>query len=82
MMTTADLKSLLSNNALTVLTRRYLKKDQEGQILEEPAAMFRRVAETVAAAETRFAPGQDVQSLADQFYDAMTRLEFLPNSLL
>lgn len=80
MMTTADLKSLLSNNAVTVLTRRYLKKDQEGRILEEPADMFRRVAETVAAAETRFAPDQDVQSLADQFYDAMTRLEFLPNS--
>ena len=81
MMTTADLKSLLSNNALTVLTpASYLKKDQEGQILEEPADMFRRVAETVAAAETRFAPDQDVQSLADQFYDAMTRLEFLPNS--
>lgn len=80
MMTTADLKSLLSNNALTVLTRRYLKKDQEGRILEEPADMFRRVAESVADAETLFAADADAKPLADQFYDAMTRLEFLPNS--
>jgi ribonucleoside-diphosphate reductase alpha chain len=80
MMTTADLESLLSNNALTVLKRRYLKKNQEGQILEEPADMFRRVAEAVAGAETQFGQGEDVASLTARFYDAMTRLEFLPNS--
>ncbi|ABA89093.1 ribonucleoside diphosphate reductase, adenosylcobalamin-dependent [Syntrophotalea carbinolica DSM 2380] len=80
MMTTADLASLLSKNALTVLKRRYLKRDQDGRILEDPADMFRRVADAVADAETRLASGQDATSLADRFYDAMTCLEFLPNS--
>lgn len=80
MMTTADLESLLSNNALTVLERRYLKRDPEGQVLEAPADMFRRVADAVAAAETRFAASQDAENLAERFYDAMTKLEFLPNS--
>jgi ribonucleoside-diphosphate reductase alpha chain len=80
MMTTADLESLLSRNALTVLKRRYLKRDQEGHILEDPADMFRRVAEAVAGAENLFESQVDIAALADEFYDAMTRLEFLPNS--
>ena len=44
----------LSENALTVLRRRYLLKDADGRPAEEPADMFRRVAENIAQAEARF----------------------------
>ncbi|BCR05349.1 ribonucleotide-diphosphate reductase subunit alpha [Desulfuromonas versatilis] len=78
---TADQNTLpLSKNALTVLERRYLKRNSEGKVLETPADMFRRVAEAIAAAESRLGTGNDPQSLAAEFYQMMTSLEFLPNS--
>ena len=70
----------LSPNAVTVLERRYLKRDQEGKILETPADMFRRVARTIAEGEQAFAAGQPVKTLEEEFYRMMTSLEFLPNS--
>ena len=70
----------LSKNALTVLERRYLKRDLAGKPVETAAAMFRRVAETIASAEERLKTGNDSQTLADEFYRLMTSLEFLPNS--
>lgn len=70
----------LTKNALTVLERRYLKRDQEGRPLETPVHMFRRVAETIAAAERKFNPEADIGKLADKFYNIMAGLEFLPNS--
>ncbi len=69
----------LTKNAVTVLERRYLKRDENGKPLETPNDMFRRVAETIASAESRFS-GADPAELAEQFYQAMTSLEFLPNS--
>lgn len=70
----------LSRNALTVLERRYLKRDREGKILETPARMFRRVADSIAVAEKIFSTKADIAKLADQFYKMMAALEFLPNS--
>jgi len=70
----------LSKNALTVLERRYLKRDSEGKVLETPADMFRRVSETIASAESRLDTGNDPAALAAEFYRMMTELEFLPNS--
>jgi ribonucleoside-diphosphate reductase alpha chain len=43
----------LSQNARTVLARRYLKKDETGQPIEDPETMFWRVASTIAAEDTR-----------------------------
>jgi ribonucleoside-diphosphate reductase alpha chain len=70
----------LSKNALTVLQRRYLKKDDEGKVLEKPVDMLSRVAEAVAAAEDLFEHGRDAAELAKEFYGMMSSLEFLPNS--
>jgi ribonucleoside-diphosphate reductase alpha chain len=70
----------LTKNAVTVLERRYLKRDEEGRVLERPADLFRRVADTIAAADARFDPQADTAALSGEFYRMMTRLEFLPNS--
>jgi ribonucleoside-diphosphate reductase alpha chain len=68
----------LTANALEVVRARYLQKDEQGRIIETPAEMFGRVAVHVAAVEQRY--GGDSAATAHQFYDAMARLEFLPNS--
>ena len=70
----------LSKNALTVLEKRYLRRDTNGKSLESPADMFRRVAETIAASDAAFDKKADVKGLADTFYNMMTSFEFLPNS--
>jgi len=70
----------LMENALHVLERRYLKKDKQGQVIETPEAMFRRVAQTIASAELVYDPKADVKAREEEFYQLMTNLEFLPNS--
>jgi ribonucleoside-diphosphate reductase alpha chain len=70
----------LKKNAITVLERRYLKRDKEGKVLETPSQMFRRVADTIAAADKKFNKENDPAQLAEEFYHMMTSLEFLPNS--
>ena len=70
----------LTENALRVLKRRYLKKDKQGKVIETPEEMFRRVARTVSAAELIYDPKADVRAREEQFYRLMAGLEFLPNS--
>ncbi|MCX5906277.1 MAG: vitamin B12-dependent ribonucleotide reductase [Deltaproteobacteria bacterium] len=70
----------LSQNAITVLEKRYLRRDKDGKVLETPAVMFRRVADTLAAAEKKLAENAATAKLADEFYHLMADLEFLPNS--
>ena len=65
-------------HAEEVLRARYLKKDDRGRIMETPAEMLARVAVHVADVERRY--GGDPTATADTFYEAMARLEFLPNS--
>ena len=70
----------LSENAKTVLTRRYLKKDLDGKATEAPASMFRRVARHIAKAEKNYGTDTNVKKFEALFYDIMTDLKFLPNS--
>jgi ribonucleoside-diphosphate reductase alpha chain len=66
----------LSPNALTVLRRRYLAKNERGVVVESPSEMFHRVADDMASLE----PPAHRRRLACQFYEAMASLTFLPNS--
>jgi ribonucleoside-diphosphate reductase alpha chain len=70
----------LSKNAITVLEKRYLKRDHAGKVLEKPETMFQRVASAIASAELNFSPEADVAALTGKFYDMMVKFEFLPNS--
>jgi len=70
----------LTENAIHVLERRYLRKDKQGQVIETPEEMFRRVAQAIASAELIYNPKTDVKAREKEFYQLMANLEFLPNS--
>jgi len=71
----------LSQNARTVLDKRYLVKDKTGKSVETPEDMFWRVATTVAEPERRYgASEKQVEKVARQFYELMTQRRFEPNS--
>lgn len=70
----------LSENALVVLERRYLKKDKEGKVCETPEQLFYRVASYIAQADLNYDKNADIEDLTLQFYNLMANLEFLPNS--
>ena len=70
----------LTENARTVLNKRYLKKDASGHPVETPEIMFRRVANAVAEADRIYDPEAPVEETALEFYNMMALLEFLPNS--
>lgn len=73
-------KAVLSDNALTVLEKRYLRRDESGNVVETPEELFFRVAENIASAECYFSKEQQVDLWAERFYNLMVDLEFLPNS--
>ncbi len=71
----------LSEIARTVLKKRYLIKDDHGNVVETPETMFRRVADTIAAIERRYgAKPKQVHAWSDRFYHLMTQGLFEPNS--
>ncbi len=49
-----DRKLGLTENAIKVLERRYLIKDDEGKTVETPTELFHRVARHIAKAEYRY----------------------------
>ena len=71
----------LSENAIKVLEKRYLKRDKDGNCTEKPADMFRRVARAIAEGDLKFGASQsDVDKLTERFYRAITSRYFMPNS--
>ena len=71
----------LTENAKVVLERRYLSKDREGNVLEDPEGMFRRVAINLSQADLNYdATEEQRQATEEEFYQAMRRLDLLPNS--
>ncbi|MCA9416644.1 MAG: adenosylcobalamin-dependent ribonucleoside-diphosphate reductase [Candidatus Omnitrophica bacterium] len=70
----------LTDNSKRVLERRYLKRDDRGNLLEKPEDMFHRVAAFMASGEKVLETGQSVDEWTDTYFEMMSRLEFLPNS--
>src|SRR5881628_2029211 len=71
----------LSANALTVLEKRYLVKNEKGKPVEKPEDLFWRVATVVAEADKRYGASEGaVVEVAEQFYFLMTQRRFVPNS--
>src|ERR671925_693449 len=71
----------LSSNAITVLERRYLVKDDQGRPVERPEDLFWRVARTIAAPDRTYgASDAAVEGLAETFYELMATRVWMPNS--
>ncbi|NLX93244.1 MAG: ribonucleotide-diphosphate reductase subunit alpha, partial [Clostridiales bacterium] len=70
----------ISPNAITVLERRYLIKDDTGKIIEKVEDLFQRVASTIAESDKLHDANNDIKKITKTFYDMMVNLEFLPNS--
>lgn len=71
----------LTDIARTVLKKRYLLKNEHGDVIETPETMFWRVAETIAAVDARYgASAEQVEERAERFYHLMTQGYFEPNS--
>ena len=70
-----------SENAVTVLKKRYLAKDEKGEIIETITGLFKRVAENISSADLNYGKSEkDAKTAANIFFEEMSSLRFLPNS--
>ena len=74
----------ISENSITILEKRYLKKDlKTRKSVEDPRDLFIRVAKAIAHGSSLAQKGVDKSEIADleeRFYKLMTEKDFLPNS--
>lgn len=71
----------LTENARFILNQRYLLKDNDGEVIETPIQLFRRVAKTISNVEEKYGKSkQEIKQFENEIYKMMTNLEFLPNS--
>jgi ribonucleoside-diphosphate reductase alpha chain len=71
----------LSPNAITVLEKRYLIRDDAGRPTEQPEDLFWRVARTIAETDRGYGASDGaVEALAEAFHELMARRLFMPNS--
>lgn len=71
----------VSKNALTVLEKRYLRKDDDGNVIESPEELFRRVADVLAAPDALYgASSEQVKETSDDFFLFISSGDFMPNS--
>ena len=71
----------LTPNAVKVLEKRYLKKNEEGKVVETPDELFQRVAKSIASADLQYGKTpEDIAASENDFYSMLTSLGFLPNS--
>tara|TARA_R110000765_G_scaffold147407_1_gene249848 strand:- start:1757 stop:3673 length:1917 start_codon:yes stop_codon:yes gene_type:complete len=87
MATTAELiieseeESQLSEQAEIILAHRYFLRNSKDEIIENSQELFNRVATAVAAIESRYLTLPiEVELIKNDFYDIISKLEFLPNS--
>jgi ribonucleotide reductase alpha subunit len=71
----------LTENAEIVLKKRYLIKNEKGEVIETPEELFRRVASFIAKADKKYgASSKEIKATEEKFYNLLTGLEFMPNS--
>lgn len=72
---------MLTKNAITVLEKRYLRKDEKGELVEDVDGMFKRVSRAIAEAEIAYGKSEKhIEGLAGEYYELISNLHFLPNS--
>ncbi|MBN2052356.1 vitamin B12-dependent ribonucleotide reductase [Candidatus Woesearchaeota archaeon] len=73
-------KVTMTNNARTVLERRYLIKNENNKIAETPEELFARVAINISLADKNYDEKANIKKTASEFYELMANLDFIPNS--
>src|SRR3990167_4195600 len=70
----------LSNNALQILEKRYLKKDTNGKVIEKPEDLFNRVANNIALADAKYLLKEEISNLKNklnqEYFDIVKTKEF------
>jgi len=76
------IKSSFSDNALSILGKRYFRKDEGGAVLEDGKGLCARVAANIAYADFHYTGGDEkaTAKTAKTFYEMMMKREFIPNS--
>ena len=78
---TDSVKIELTPNSMKVLERRYLRRDEQGRVIETPQDLFLRVAKVVARPNKNYgATDAEVEKSVEDFYRMVAKLEFVPNS--
>ncbi len=75
-----SIKTALSLNAIRILESRYLLKDENGKLIENPIQLFERVAKTIVSAEEKYVGKKNVNEYYKKYFDIMNNLDFVPNS--
>lgn len=76
-----EVRKVFSKNAIRVLEKRYLLRNDQGEVIETPEDMVRRVARCVAAADEKWGLDEKaIDQLANTYHALMTEGQFLPNS--
>jgi len=76
----SSIEPVLSETGRTVLERRYMVRDEKGDIIEDTRGLFERVARFIASGDQIYNEGNDINETATTFYEMMAKMEFLPNS--
>lgn len=66
-----------SDNAAKILEKRYLRRDENGQVSETPEQMFERISNIMAEPDRPYA---DVERSKIEFYNLLSTKKFFPNS--
>src|SRR5207244_6836167 len=70
----------LSSNAIIVLERRYLVKDDQGRPVERPEDLFWRVARTIAEPDRAYgASDKAVEGIAETYFELMATRAWMPD---
>ncbi|MBI3845612.1 MAG: adenosylcobalamin-dependent ribonucleoside-diphosphate reductase [Planctomycetes bacterium] len=67
-------------NALQILERRYLQRDESGVVIETPEQLLERVAHSVASGDEVYEGAAVARASEARFLRMMSELRFLPNS--
>ena len=67
-----------NDNQLRVIYAKYLMRDTEGNVIETPLGMFKRIAKEIAIPEELYSSKEEAAQVEKEFFDMMVSLDFLP----
>jgi len=71
-------KIKLSDNAIKILEKRYLKKNKEGKVIEKPEDLFKRVANNIALADAKYLLKEEIANLENnqEYFELVKTKQF------